>query len=60
MLSKSGRRSRASITPALMEEVMAEEAKPRTKAQVLDLLRKEGEKWASFVAGLRMIFWDRF
>jgi len=31
---------------------MAEEAKPRTKAQVLELLRKEGEKWASFVAGV--------
>jgi uncharacterized damage-inducible protein DinB len=38
--------------PALMQEVMAEEAKPRTKAQVLDLLRKEGEKWATFVEGL--------
>jgi uncharacterized damage-inducible protein DinB len=38
--------------PALMQEVMAEEAKPRTKAQVLDLLRKEGEKWATFVDGL--------
>ena len=38
--------------PALMQELMAEEAKPRTKAQVIDLLRKEGEKWASFVAGL--------
>jgi len=38
--------------PALMQEVMAEEAKPRTKAQVLDMLRNEGEKWATFVAGL--------
>jgi uncharacterized damage-inducible protein DinB len=38
--------------PALMQEVMAEEAKPRTKAQVIDLLGKEGEKWATFVAGL--------
>ena len=38
--------------PALMQELMAEEAKPRTKAQVIDLLRKEGEKWAGFVAGL--------
>ena len=38
--------------PALMQEVMAEEAKPRTKAQVIELLRKEGEKWAGFVAGL--------
>src|SRR5215831_14979894 len=38
--------------PAFMQEVMAEEAKPRSKAQVLDLLRKEGEKWATFVDGL--------
>jgi uncharacterized damage-inducible protein DinB len=38
--------------PALMEEVMAEESKPRTKAQILDFLRKEGEKWATFVSGL--------
>ena len=38
--------------PALMEEMMAEEAKPRTKAQVIDLLRKEGEKWATFVEKL--------
>src|SRR4051812_11879707 len=38
--------------PALMQQVGAEEAKPRTKAQVIDLLRKEGEKWASFVEGL--------
>ena len=38
--------------PALMQEVMAEEAKPRTKAQVIEMLDKEGEKWASFVAGL--------
>ena len=38
--------------PALMQQVMAEEAKPRTKGQVIDLLRKEGEKWAAFVSGL--------
>jgi uncharacterized damage-inducible protein DinB len=38
--------------PALMQQVMAEEAKPRTKAQIVELLRKEGEKWATFVAGL--------
>jgi uncharacterized damage-inducible protein DinB len=35
--------------PALMQQVMAEEAESRTKVQVLDLLRKEGEKWAKFV-----------
>jgi len=38
--------------PALMQQKMAEEAMPRTKAEVIDLLRKEGEKWAGFVAGL--------
>jgi uncharacterized damage-inducible protein DinB len=38
--------------PALMQQMMAEEAKPRTKAEVVELLRKEGEKWAGFVAGL--------
>ena len=42
--------------PALMQEIMAEEAKPRTKAQVIDMLRKDGEKWAAFVAGL----WEEF
>lgn len=38
--------------PALMQELTAEEAKPRTKAQVIELLRTEGEKWANFVGGL--------
>src|SRR5262245_29285799 len=34
------------------QEVAAEEAKPRTKAQVIDLLKTEGEKWAGFVEGI--------
>jgi len=38
--------------PALFQEMGAEEAKPRTKAEVIALLKQEGEKWASFVAGL--------
>jgi uncharacterized damage-inducible protein DinB len=38
--------------PALVQELTAEEAKPRTKAQVIELLRTEGEKWANFLAGL--------
>jgi len=38
--------------PALMQQVTAEEARPRTKAQILDMLRKEGEKWATFISGL--------
>jgi uncharacterized damage-inducible protein DinB len=38
--------------PALFQELTAEEAKPRTKAEVITLLRNEGDKWAGFVAGL--------
>ena len=37
---------------SLMRQVGAEEAKPRTKAEVIDLLRREGETWANFIAGL--------
>jgi len=36
----------------LFERLAAEIAKPRTKAQIIDLLRSEGEKFASFVGGL--------
>jgi len=32
--------------------LMAETEKPRTKAEILALLREDGEKWASFVEGL--------
>ncbi len=38
--------------PALMQQVMAEEAEFRTKAEVIELLRKEGEAWANFITGL--------
>ncbi|MBI4472108.1 MAG: DinB family protein [Acidobacteria bacterium] len=38
--------------PAMFQQLVAEEARPRTKAEVLALLRKEGEIWESFVAGL--------
>jgi uncharacterized damage-inducible protein DinB len=38
--------------PALMKAQMEEENRPRTKAEILDLLQKEGEKWAVFVEGL--------
>jgi len=38
--------------PAIMQEVMAEDAKPRTKAEVIQLLQSEGEKWANFVEAL--------
>ena len=37
---------------ALMQRVMEEEGRSHKKAEVLDLLRKEGEIWANFVAGL--------
>ena len=37
---------------ALIQRVMDEEGRAHTKADVLDLLRKEGEIWANFVAGL--------
>jgi uncharacterized damage-inducible protein DinB len=38
--------------PKLMQELAATEATPRTKTQVIELLRTEGEKWANFVEGL--------
>ena len=38
--------------PSLMKRLMAEEAEPRTKAQVISLLEKEGEVWAGFEEGL--------
>jgi uncharacterized damage-inducible protein DinB len=38
--------------PALMARLGAEEAKSRTKAQIIDLLKTEGEKWAGWVEGL--------
>jgi uncharacterized damage-inducible protein DinB len=38
--------------PAFFQELTAEEAKPRTKAEVISLLRNEGEKWQGFLAGL--------
>lgn len=36
----------------LRQTFAAEEAKPRTKAEVIAFLRSEGEKWASFVESL--------
>lgn len=38
--------------PAYMQERMALEAKPRTRAEVIELLKTEGEKWATFVEGV--------
>jgi uncharacterized damage-inducible protein DinB len=36
----------------LMQKMLAEEAKPRTKADIIALLNEEGEKFASFLEGL--------
>jgi uncharacterized damage-inducible protein DinB len=38
--------------PALMKVQMEEENRPRTKAEIIDLLHGEGEKWAKWVEGL--------
>jgi uncharacterized damage-inducible protein DinB len=38
--------------PALMQRVMAEEKKPRSKEETIAMLRQAGEKWASFLDGL--------
>lgn len=38
--------------PALMQRMHAEEKAPRTKAQVIELLTKDGEAWAKWMEGL--------
>jgi uncharacterized damage-inducible protein DinB len=38
--------------PALMQRVMAEEARPRTKAEIIAFLKSEGDRFASFLEGL--------
>ncbi len=38
--------------PALMSRLGAEEAKSRTRAQIIDLLKTEGEKMAAWLEGL--------
>ena len=38
--------------PSLMKRFVAEEKEPRSKDQVLELLRSSGEKWARWVQGL--------
>src|SRR5580692_9882867 len=37
--------------PALMQQMMAEEKKSRTKAEIIELLRKNGEDWATWLEG---------
>src|SRR5215472_256432 len=38
--------------PELFQTVMAEEAKPRTKGEILALLKSEGDTFAAFLEGL--------
>lgn len=38
--------------PELMQKAGAEEAKPRTKAEIVAFLKSEGERFASFLEGL--------
>ncbi len=38
--------------PGLMQRMAAEEKKPRTKAQIIELLRTRGEAWATWLEGL--------
>jgi uncharacterized damage-inducible protein DinB len=38
--------------PALMQQIQAEEAKPRTKAEIIAFLKTEGDKFASYLEGL--------
>jgi uncharacterized damage-inducible protein DinB len=38
--------------PALLKLIVAEEKEPRTKDQILDMLRASGETWAGFLQGL--------
>ncbi len=42
--------------PALMKVLLEEENITRTKSQAIDLLQKEGEKWAGWVEGLSDAF----
>jgi uncharacterized damage-inducible protein DinB len=38
--------------PSLMQRLKAEEEQPRSKEEILELLRSNGEKWAQWVEGL--------
>jgi uncharacterized damage-inducible protein DinB len=38
--------------PELMQKIMAEEAKPRTKAETIAFLKAEGDKFAAFLESL--------
>jgi uncharacterized damage-inducible protein DinB len=38
--------------PSFFAKIIAEEAKPRTKAEVIALLRESGDQWTKFLEGL--------
>ena len=38
--------------PGMMQALSAEEQQPRTKAQIIDLLTKDGDAWAAYLEGL--------
>ncbi|HXW18303.1 MAG TPA: DinB family protein [Candidatus Acidoferrales bacterium] len=38
--------------PAFVQRITAQEKQPRTKEQIIDLLRTSGDQWATWVAGL--------
>ena len=42
--------------PELMQKIAAEESKPRSKAEIIALLQSQGEKFASYLEGLREPF----
>ncbi|HZP49129.1 MAG TPA: DinB family protein [Vicinamibacterales bacterium] len=42
--------------PELFQKVTAEEAKPRTKAEIVTLLKTEGDRFAAFLEGLSESF----
>src|SRR3954463_1240158 len=38
--------------PGFMQQIGAEEKKPRTKAEIIDLLTREGAAWATWLEGV--------
>jgi uncharacterized damage-inducible protein DinB len=47
---------KAANFPELMQKLGAEEGRPRTKAEIVALLKEEGEKYAAFLEGLSEAF----
>jgi len=53
--SKTNDFAKVDVMP-LFQKMMGEEAKPRSKAEIVALLKSEGEKFATFVGGLSNSF----